>query len=395
VTLDSSQTEAPPRFKRGRLTWLAYLLLAFYAFFLDAFGPITPFLKDELRLSYTISGLHFTAFAAGTLIIGLVGNALVRRLGREPALWLGAFGISVGAAVLLAVRSVVFTIAASFFMGLVGSLILVTVPALLSDLYGELRAVAISEANMTASLVSLIAPLAVGWAATLAGDWRWALGIVALAPFLARPWFGRRGARGSGSTSTDSASVSSRLPGLYWLYWGALFLAVSVEFCMIFWSANYLVALGMRKASAAQAVSLFLAGMVVGRLAASRLVQRFSSHAIVVASVLVAGVGFATFWAVPRTTTALVGLFVTGLGIAGLYPLLISLALGVAQNSVQGSARATLASAGAILALPLLLGRLADLVGIRPAYALVGFLLVAIFVLVLLTGRLTRSAARP
>ncbi len=52
----------PSTFKRDRLTWLSYLFLAFYTFYLNALGPVTPFLKSELSLSYTISSLHFTAF---------------------------------------------------------------------------------------------------------------------------------------------------------------------------------------------------------------------------------------------------------------------------------------------------------------------------------------------
>jgi hypothetical protein len=38
------------------------------------------------------------------------------------------------------------------------------------------------------------------------------------------------------------------------------------------------------------------------------------------------------------------------------------------------------------LALPLVLGRLADMVGIRPAYGVVGVLLVGIFLTMLVTG---------
>ncbi len=41
-------------FHRDRFTWLAYLLFAFFAYFLNILGPITPFLKDELRLTYTV-----------------------------------------------------------------------------------------------------------------------------------------------------------------------------------------------------------------------------------------------------------------------------------------------------------------------------------------------------
>src|SRR5688572_26015439 len=111
-------------FHRDRFTWLAYLLFAFFAYFLNTFGPITPFLKDELGLSYTVSSLHFTAYAIGLLLAGLTGHILIERIGRRYALWLGAFGISLSAFILLAGKSAVVTIGASFCMGLVSSLIL-------------------------------------------------------------------------------------------------------------------------------------------------------------------------------------------------------------------------------------------------------------------------------
>ncbi len=65
-----------------------------------------------------------------------------------------------------------------------------------------------------------------------------------------------------------------------------------------------------------------------------------------------------------------------------MYPLLLSLAIGAADGTtVQASARATLASGTAILALPLVLGRLADAVGIRSAYSVVLVLLISVFLI--------------
>ncbi len=64
-------------FHRDRFTWLAYLALACYGYFLNVLGPITPFLKEELQLNYTLSGFHFTAFAIGILLIGLGGHLLI------------------------------------------------------------------------------------------------------------------------------------------------------------------------------------------------------------------------------------------------------------------------------------------------------------------------------
>jgi len=159
-------------FHRDRFTWLAYLSLAFYAYFLNVLGPITPFLKEELRLSYTVSSLHFTAFAVGILLIGVGGHLLVQRIGRWRSLWIGVIGMSLSALLLLAGKIAVITIGASFLMGLVGSLILAIVPAALSDGHGELCAVALSEANMISSVVAAAAPLMVGWFAHSIGGWR-------------------------------------------------------------------------------------------------------------------------------------------------------------------------------------------------------------------------------
>ncbi len=374
---------------RDRTTWLIYLMLAFYGYCLNSLGPITPFLKAELNVSYTISSLHFTAFALGILGAGLGGHWVIERLGRTRALWLGAFGMVAAIGVLLIGRDPAVTIGACFAMGLIGSLILAIVPAALTDRHGERRAVALSEANVLASLVSTAAPLLVGWFARSALGWRPALGLMALAPFVLYAAM-REPAAGEARAATPAATAArGRLPRLYWVYWAALVLGVAVEFCMVFWSADFLENVrGLAKADAAQAVSVFLAGMIIGRLLASRLVTRFSPTRVVLTSAVIGGLGFSAYWLVPEVLVALAGLFVVGLGTAGLYPLTMSLAIGAAgPQIVQASARATLASGVAISVLPLVLGRIADSLGIFSAYGIVAVLLIGVFAIVALAGR--------
>ena len=377
-------------FHRDRFTWLAYLSLAVYGYFLNALGPITPFLKDELRLTYTVSSFHFTAFAIGILLVGAGGHLVIQRIGRGPSLWLGLFGMSLGVLLLLTGQNPVVTIGASFLMGLVGSLILAIVPAALSDRHGKMKAVALSEANVIASLLSAFAPLLVGWFAHPIGDWRWALGLMAFTPLPMLLLFRRDSSPAAASSPTEDPSQHKQpLPPLFWLYWAGIVLGVSAEFCMVFWSADYIEqVLGLTKADSAQAVSLFLAAMIVGRILGSRLVQRFPTRAVITVSIIAAGIGFLLFWRTSSALTSLAGLFMTGLGVASLYPLTLSLAISSANgNTVQAGARATLASGTAILALPLLLGRLADAVGIRSAYGLIPLLLGGIFLIIHLAGK--------
>lgn len=385
---------------RDRFTWLLYLMLAFYAYLLNIFGPITPFLKSELGLSYTVSSLHFTAFAAGILLVGFAGHRLIERVGRWYALWLGAAGMSLSAFILLLGRHAPVTISAAFLMGLIGSLILAVVPAALSERHRNLTPVAISEANVIASLVSMAAPLLVGFFALSTGGWRWAVGMVAAVPVFLYLALGHSRTPISSSSSTSppekrlyeetQASKRSILPILFWFYWFALFLAVSIEFCMVFWSAGFLeTALALPTAYAAQSVGLFLGAMVLGRIAGSRLVARFPAYSVISGSSLIAVLGFLGFWQAGTALTSLAGLFLIGLGTANLYPLILALAIEAAPGKDQGSSRAALASGSAILTLPLILGRLADGVGIRAAFGVVLLLLLGVFLIVWLSQRIS------
>lgn len=376
-------------FVRKPTTWLAYLMLAFYAYCLNSFGPITPFLKAEFGLSYTISSLHFSAFALGMIGAGLAGSTIIQKMGRWNSLWIGAFGMSLGALLLIAGRTPYLTISSSFIMGLVGSLILAVVPSILSDQYGEMRAVPLSEANLVASLVSAAAPVLVGWFAPSVLGWRAALVTAVLAVLAMRFGFRRLTFP---STEGRPDPTPRALPQLYWVYWIALVVAVAIEFCMIFWGADYLeIELGMSKAYAAQAISLFLVGMIIGRLISRHLVQRFSPNLVITGSLVIAAAGFLAYWTAIAPLLGMIGLVVTGLGVSSLYPLILALTLKAArQNTDRASALSSLASGVAILFLPLILGRLADAVGIRVAYAVVILLLIAAFVIIQATAYFTR-----
>lgn len=381
-------------FVRDRYTWMLYLLLAFYVYFLNGLGPITPFLKEELNLSYTVSSLHYSMFALGILLVGVGGSLAIRRLGRWRSLWLGTGAISVMTFFLALGRSPWVTISASFFMGLFSSLIIVIVPLALTELHGDMRAVAISEANMIASLVATSAPVLVGALARTQVGWRAALVSVAFAPLLLFPLFRSARPRDVKNEFDGSNARRKPLPWLYWLYWVCLFLGVSAEFCMISWSADYLkTTLNMTQADAALSVSLFLLAMILGRFTGSRLVQRISIRRVLPVSILLAVGGFFLYWANFSILLTLFGLFLAGLGIANLYPLGITLALGAAGDElVQGSTRASLASGLAILVLPLVLGRLADAIGIHAAYMVVPVVLLASLLLLMLGEKMNRQA---
>jgi MFS family permease len=376
---------------RDRFTWLTYLMLGYYAYLLNGLGPVMPFLRAELGMSYTLSSLHFSAFAVGMLFAGLASDRIARRFGRRFTFWAGAFGMAGGVLLLLTGFHPIMTIGGTFVMGTVGSLLLVMIPAMLSDRYGAQRAVAISESNVVASLCGGFAPIAIGFFVRIHLGWRGALVVIILAAFFLRLMFRQVSfpEPEAFQTFTRVNPVRERnpdrvapvkLPGLYWVYWNMLVLAVSVEFCIIFWSAAFLEAeRGLPRADAAFVMSVFLGAMVVGRLIGSRLSQRMQSGEIVLVSVGISLVGFLIHWWATPLVLTMSGLFLAGLGVANLYPQILSLVVGTAPGQTdRASARASLASGIAILCLPLLLGGLADRIGLWYAYGLVVILLVCV-----------------
>jgi fucose permease len=373
----------PPAFRRSRHTWLLYLVYAVYGYALNSLGPATPFLKSELDLTYTLASLHFSAFAVGMILAGLGGHLAVARLGRKGVLWLALFGMALSALGLAGGQTAWVTIAAAFLMGTVGSLLSSVVPSGLADEHGENRAIALTELNLIAAVGSGTAALAVGWFSYTLLTWRFAFVLPLLIALGLWLGLGRTGMLGSAPAGQAEQAAAGALPRRFWLYWLTLILVVSVEYCMVSWSADYLEnAAGLSKAAAAQAVSLFQAGMILGRLSASRLLRRFNSLQILTAALLLSAAGFLLYWAAPLPALAVAGLFVTGLGVASLYPMSMALALGAAAGqTVQAGTRAGLASGIAIFTLPLVLGRLADALGIRQAYAVIVVLLVAAFAL--------------
>ena len=375
----------PAKPTRTRRTWLIYALLSLYVFMLNVPGPVTNYLKDEFTMSYTLSSLHFSAFAAGVLVTGLFGAYFIPRFPRQKVLAFGALGLGVGGLILAFGRSPAVTIAGIFLMGCIGTLILSIYPAILDEEMGARSPVGISEANTIASLFAGIAPLLVGFLVQKAVGWRPAVVLIAAVSLSLGVWLLLRfgGSPQSASARKIPAKQTGKLPGMYWIWWLALMLGIAVEYCIIYWGADFVEkVLGFSKNTATQSVSLFMAGMIIGRFFGSRLLERVPPMKLISGSISLSVFGFALFWSGISPLLGLVGLMLLGLGGANLYPVLVSMAIASAgELKAEAGARATLATGTAILFLPLVLGIVSDKMGIRLAYSTVGLL----FVLLTLT----------
>jgi fucose permease len=134
--------------------------------------------------------------------------------------------------------------------------------------------------------------------------------------------------------------------------------------------------------------------MVLGRIAGRQVARRLPVERLLLLALGISAAGFFLYWLAPVALATVLGLFVAGIGVANLYPLIVALALGATPGqSNEAGSRLTFASGTAILAAPLLLGALADAFGIRLAYAAVPIFLLGALMASRLGSRLSQVPA--
>ena len=350
-------------------------MLGLWGFLLYALGPALPALREQLDVSRAVVSLHTTLIALGAIAVGIAGDRFVVRVGRRAAFWVAAGGISSGALLLAAGGKLAVTLPAAALLGVAGALVVATLQASLADRHGPLAPVAIVESNAIATGLGVLALVAVAVAIWAGSDWR---AVFVAAALLAVPAMAIAYRSVCFPVAPELPhDQEPQLPRPFWFYWFALLLFVAIEFCVVFWSTDYLdTERGLSESRAAAASSAFLVGMTAGRAMGGPLTRRFGSEPLLAGALALAATGFAFFWLLPSSTIAVVGLGVTGAGVSLLYPLTLALGIAAAGGRTDSAAaRAAFAAGIAIAVAPFALGGLADASDLQAAYAIVPALL--------------------
>ncbi len=361
-------------FRRDRVTWMAYAMLAWFAYLQAAPGLVVPHLRDELDIGYGVGGLHVAAFATGSLVAGLSAGALERAYGRRALLWGSAAMLALGTLGLTLGRVPAATVGALLVAGWGGAGVLITVQALLADHHGERRAIAFTEANVAAAVAYVVLVGGLSLAAAAGLGWRAALLASFTLPFAL--WWRNR-ATAIEAPPPVAEVESGRLPAAFRVAVAMLFCTVAAEWCITAWGASF--AEDAANASADTAVALmfgYFGGVVVGRTVGSRLTRRFDERRLLAGALAVSVAGFALLWPAGSGVAVFVGLAVIGLGLGNLFPLGLAVCVGLAPERAQlASGRAVMAGSLAVLLAPLTIGALADATSLTAAMGVVPVML--------------------
>ena len=353
------------------LTWTAYLFMSCQGYLLYAVGFMTPYLQSDLGVPSSVAALPNSMMALGILSAGLFARRVADLLGPRHAarLWAGLMAVS---CVLMATAIAVLPILLG--ASLLGVAIAGMLVHVVSALGGRGGGKLLARGYLWAMVAAVAAPLVLSASSRSLG---WTVGLLVPVPFLVLLVFTL-----PASPARDlGAAAGSREPGLpraYWLTWAFLVLCMGAEFSIVAWGAQVATSRsGIGAADATGLASLYVLGMIVGRLALSTGVgSGQGKDALLRAGASLALIGSVVLWMATAPLIAGAGFLLAGLGMAGILPLGSTLALAHAPSAqVRASARLTAAMGVAVLTAPLVLGFVAGVVGVVGAWVLVFALL--------------------
>lgn len=357
------------QFVRDRVTWLHYAQQGALGYFQFGFGPAVLLFREESGVSNTVAGLYGPAQAVGAVIGGILFPHLTRRMSLGSVLSVGLSGIAAGVAMFCLVPTVTGTLVAAAVTMMFGILVLSGVSTGLSSHHGEASGAAMSESNAMAAGMGFVAPLLLNVAVEAGLGWRLAMGLAIVFAGVMALVTVLRGQQ----VTVATQSLHGRLPRRYWLAWGCLLAAMSVEMTLMLWVPVQLRAqTGLSSEAAAIGISAVLAGMIAGRMAGGRVAVRVPAVPLMFATLGLAAAGFFVFWSASSPSVAIGGLVLCGLGVALHFPLGVAITMQASEGQFAlAMSRNSYAAALSFGVVPSLCGALADLVGIKWAFGLV------------------------
>lgn len=357
----------------------AYVLLGVE---LAAFGPVIAEWMRDFGVGPATMGTVFTASALGSVAATLAYAPLVHRWDLRRALAAGAAVFGLGLAVAAAAPHPTALLAAFAVAGAGFALLDSGVNHLYVRLFPGVRAAALNVVHLFFAVGAAAAPVAlaaalpvVGWRPVYAALSGAAL-FTAAALYLTCPAGGEEEAEAGPRLRSGRVLRALVGPAL------AMALYVGVEVTVSGWAYSFLAQeAGASPVLAGAGVSIFWAGLAVGRLLLGPAVERAGYRPSLVASAAVAGLMLlATVPPLdPAVAAALLGL--SGLAMSVIFPTLVALAstLVPAGDAATATAVMLLSASAGTMSLPALAGLAAGWIGLRPVMATLGALLPAGF----------------
>ena len=345
---------------------VAPVLMAFFvASFCDLVGIGVDRVKLEFELSNTLAQLIPSAVFLWFFVMSVPVGILQDRIGKRKMLNIGMVVTALGLLLPYIFYSFTTILAGFVLLGIGNTIVQVSANPLLVDVVSATRRSSfLSLSQFVKAIGSMVAPPLAGLFAVRFGDWKILFIIYGIVSVLSVLWLASVKIQESASSekrATFKSSFNLLGNGFVALMVACIFLIVGIDVGINAVSGQFLLSkFGSEQTLAESARSLYFFGKMLGTFGGAILLTRLSSKKFFIWSSIV---GIATIFGLvvaPTEMVAMAVVFVIGLGLANIFPLVYSLTVErypERSNEISGLMIMAI-SGGAVI--PPLMGWIAD-----------------------------------
>lgn len=288
-------------------------------------GPLVPFLRADLNLSYGLAGLFFSFQSIGALCVLVLGGWLMHSLGSRRVVAIGLLVFCSGLLATALAGSFALILVANLLIGAGMSFLDMGISTVCIDANPTGKGKALNKLHFFFGAGAVFGPLLALVVGALPGGWRWAFGLTALGPVviavvLLMVHF----------PPPAPATVAERF-GVYrkpllWLGGLAMCIYCGVEWGVGAWFPSYWQAIpGTSKLSPAWATSLFWLTFAIGRSVQGGKADKWGFQPFLALGTVLTLVVLILWIIFPSPAAAIAWVLCFGFLIAGMYPTIVAL----------------------------------------------------------------------
>lgn len=370
------------------------VLLSFFVMsFVDLVGTGVDYVKEDMQLTNVIAMLIPSAAFLWFLILSVPVGIIQARIGKRLMLNIGMGITGVGLLIPFMVYTFPSVLVGFALLGIGNTIVQVSANPLLVDIVpGRQASSFLSFSQFIKAIGSMIAPWLAGRFASWFGDWKLVFLVFGIVSFLSVLYLSSVKIEESTASGKKASfrSAFALLGNSYILMMVlSIFLVVGIDVGFNTFSGTYLSDKFGVDTNAKLARSLYFASRMIGTFAGALILTKLSSAKGFLYSALLSVIAIAIFLFIPSKTAAWGLVFVIGLGVANIFPLVFSLTIQKypeRSNEISGLMMMAICGGAAI---PPIMGWVSDYLGVTLG---MGVLLLCAAYLLIVSVICSRSA---
>ena len=351
------------------LKFVTPVLMSFFVMsFCDLVGIGVDRIKIDFALSNTLAQLIPSAVFLWFFVLSVPVGILQDRIGKRTVLNIGMLITALGLFFPYFFYSFEMALLGFAMLGIGNTIVQVSANPLLVDVVpSNRRSSFLSFSQFVKSIGSMIAAPLAGWFALQFGDWKLLFLVYGIVSLLTVIWLYFTNIEETKNTEKRATFTSSfRLlsHGYISMMVLGIFLVVGIDVGINAFSGQFLLAkFGSAQTFAESGRSVYFFGKMLGTFGGAILLSRLSARKFFIWSTIIGLASILALIVAPADIFAIVMIFVIGLGVANIFPIIYSLTVEkypLRTNEISGLMIMAVCG-GAVL--PLLMGWITDLTG--------------------------------